>query len=143
MTHCVSGKRLHRPRANATNANLTNEWQDVEVTGRMPFEGDKNWKPWMTAFWLRVDCHNETGQVFIDDVRITASGEKLALDQPSATASIVDEGAQVVADHFTTAWHAIDPAGIIFNPLTGGLLVSDSEVEEVTPYTDNLYSVRI
>ena len=85
----------------------------------------------------------ETFSLKIDDVRITASGEKLALDQPSATASIVDEGAQVVADHFTTAWHAIDPAGIIFNPLTGGLLVSDSEVEEVTPYTDNLYSVTL
>lgn len=85
----------------------------------------------------------ETFSLRIDDARITATGEKITLDLPSATASIVDEGAQVVGDHFTTTWHAIDPAGLVFNPLTGGLLVSDSEVEEVTPYTDNLYSVTL
>lgn len=85
----------------------------------------------------------ETFSLIIDEARLAATGEILALDQPSASALIVDEGAQVVADHFTTAWHAIDPAGIIFNPLTGGLLVSDSEVEEVTPYTNNLFSVTL
>ena len=85
----------------------------------------------------------ETFSVRIDDARITATGQKLTLDQSSATASIVDEGPQVVADHFTNTFHAIDPAGIVFNPLTGGLLISDSEVEEVTPYTNNLFSVTL
>lgn len=85
----------------------------------------------------------ETFSLTIDQARITATGQIITLDQPSATASIVDEGAHVVADHFTTSWHAIDPAGIVYNPLTGGLLISDSEVEEVTPYTDNLFSVTL
>ena len=56
--------------ASGTNVNLTNEWQDVEVTGRMPVEGDNSWKPWMTAFWLRVDCRDEKGQVLVDNVVI-------------------------------------------------------------------------
>lgn len=54
----------------ATNVNLTQEWREFEATGRMPLENDKNWKPWMTAFWLRVDCRDEQGQVFIDDVSV-------------------------------------------------------------------------
>lgn len=49
----------------------TNEWQEVEATGRMPREGDSNYKDWMKTFWLRVDCHEKTGQIFIDDVRIS------------------------------------------------------------------------
>ena len=34
-------------------------------------ENEASWKPWMTAFWLRVDCHEPKGQIFIDNVRIT------------------------------------------------------------------------
>ncbi len=56
---------------NGTTVNATSEWQEVEATGRMPKQGESQWKDWMKTFWLRVDCHNEAGQVFIDDVRIT------------------------------------------------------------------------
>jgi hypothetical protein len=56
--------------SSSTSFVATPEWQDVEATGRMPREGEAGWKEWMTAFWLRIDCHSDTGQVFIDDVRI-------------------------------------------------------------------------
>ncbi|MDB6006818.1 MAG: hypothetical protein JWR15_3805 [Prosthecobacter sp.] len=57
--------------AGSTSITATSEWQEVEATGRMPRENESTWKPWMTAFWLRVDCHEPKGQVFFDDVRIT------------------------------------------------------------------------
>ncbi|MFZ4765851.1 MAG: hypothetical protein ACOYMN_12945, partial [Roseimicrobium sp.] len=46
------------------------DWQDCEVTALIPAPGQPTWKPWMTEAWLRVDCHGETGQVWIDDVSI-------------------------------------------------------------------------
>ncbi len=52
----------------ATTVKLTPEWQELEATGRMPVKGDSSWKPWMTDFWLRIDCRDEKGQVFIDNV---------------------------------------------------------------------------
>ena len=55
----------------STSITATSEWKEVEATGRMPRENEAGWKPWMTAFWLRVDCHEPKGQVFFDDVRIT------------------------------------------------------------------------
>ncbi|CAN5855642.1 hypothetical protein BH11VER1_BH11VER1_19370 [soil metagenome] len=55
----------------SANAIATPEWQEVETTGRMPREGEAGWKDWMSAFWLRVDCQSDKGQVFIDDVRIS------------------------------------------------------------------------
>ncbi len=55
---------------NATTVSLTNGWQTFEATGRMPVEGEASWKPWMTAFWLRVDVRGDKGQVSIDDVTI-------------------------------------------------------------------------
>lgn len=57
--------------SNSTSITATTEWQEFEATGRMPKEGEAAWKPWMKAFWLRIDCHQPQGQVFIDDVRIT------------------------------------------------------------------------
>ena len=57
--------------AGSTSITVTSEWKEVEATGRMPRENEAGWKPWMTAFWLRVDCHEPKGQVFFDDVRIT------------------------------------------------------------------------
>jgi hypothetical protein len=39
--------------------------------GRMPRENETAWKPWMTYFWLRIDCHEPKGQVFIDNLRLT------------------------------------------------------------------------
>lgn len=56
--------------SSSTSFVATPEWQEVEATGRMPREGEAGWKEWMTAFWLRIDCHSDKGQVFIDDVRI-------------------------------------------------------------------------
>jgi len=49
----------------------TSDWTEVEATGRMLRENEAGWKPWMTAFWLRIDCHEPKGQVFIDDLRLT------------------------------------------------------------------------
>lgn len=54
----------------SSSVTATNEWSEIEVTGRMLRENEANWKPWMKAFWLRVDCHEPKGQIFIDDVRI-------------------------------------------------------------------------
>ncbi|MDB6138968.1 MAG: hypothetical protein JWO94_2040, partial [Verrucomicrobiaceae bacterium] len=54
--------------SNGASVSLTQEWQDVEVTGRMPVQGDSSWKPWMTAFWLRVDLHDDKSQVFVEKV---------------------------------------------------------------------------
>jgi len=49
----------------------TSEWREFEITGRMLRENETGWKPWMKAFWLRIDCHEPKGQVCIDDIRIT------------------------------------------------------------------------
>ncbi|MBL9180110.1 MAG: right-handed parallel beta-helix repeat-containing protein [Verrucomicrobiaceae bacterium] len=54
----------------STSLTATREWSEVEATGRVPREDEAAWKPWMKHFWLRVDCHEPEGQVFIDDVRI-------------------------------------------------------------------------
>lgn len=55
----------------STNLTATSDWHEVEATGRMLRENETGWKPWMKAFWLRIDCHEPGGQIFIDDVRIT------------------------------------------------------------------------
>lgn len=55
----------------STSATATNEWQEIEATGRMLRESEAAWKPWMKHFWLRIDCHEPKGQVFIDDIRVT------------------------------------------------------------------------
>ena len=57
--------------AQSTSVTATSEWTEVESTGRMPRENEAAWKPWMTHFWLRIDCHEPKGQVFIDNVRLT------------------------------------------------------------------------
>ncbi len=49
----------------------TSEWREFEITGRMLRENETGWKPWMKAFWLRIDCNEPKGQVCIDDIRIT------------------------------------------------------------------------
>jgi hypothetical protein len=48
----------------------TNEWQEVEATGRLPKQGEAQWKDWMKTFWPRIDCHGDKGQILIDDVRL-------------------------------------------------------------------------
>jgi hypothetical protein len=37
----------------------------------MPKEGEAQWKDWMKTFWLRIDCREAKGRVFVDDVRIS------------------------------------------------------------------------
>ncbi|HBJ87240.1 MAG TPA: hypothetical protein DDZ88_25975 [Verrucomicrobiales bacterium] len=54
-----------------TSITATPEWTEVEATGRMPRENEAAWKPWMKHFWLRIDCHEPKGQIFIDDLRLT------------------------------------------------------------------------
>ncbi|MDW4549725.1 Calx-beta domain-containing protein [Defluviimonas sp. D31] len=80
----------------------------------------------------------------IDSVNVASTGEALGIGIRSATAQIQDEGAQVVADHFTTSWGMTDPSGIVYNPLTGTLMMSDSEVDEA-PFSraNNFFSVSL
>ncbi len=54
-----------------TSITATPQWTGVEATGRMPRENEATWKPWMKHFWLRIDCHEPKGQIFIDDIRLT------------------------------------------------------------------------
>lgn len=54
----------------STSITASADWQEFEATGRIPRENEAGWKPWMKTFWLRIDCHQPQGQVFIDDVRI-------------------------------------------------------------------------
>lgn len=49
---------------------LTQDWQDMEVTGNFPGPQDSAWKEWMKDFWLRVDVHAEKGSVLLKDVTI-------------------------------------------------------------------------
>ena len=57
--------------AGSTSITATPEWTEFEATGRMPRENEAAWKPWMKHFWLRIDCHEPKGQIFIDQVRLT------------------------------------------------------------------------
>ena len=57
--------------AQGTSITATPQWTEVEATGRMPRENETTWKPWMKHFWLRIDCHEPKGQIFIDDIRLT------------------------------------------------------------------------
>jgi len=55
----------------STSITATPEWTEFEATGRMLRENEAAWKPWMKHFWLRIDCHEPKGQIFIDHVRLT------------------------------------------------------------------------
>lgn len=57
--------------APGTSVTATSEWTEVEATGRMLRADEAKWKPWMKHFWLRIDCDQPKGQVFIDDLRLT------------------------------------------------------------------------
>jgi|APTNR8051073442_1049403.scaffolds.fasta_scaffold01589_11 hypothetical protein len=87
--------------ASGTNINATNEWQEFEATGRMLRENETAWKPWMKAFWLRVDCHQPKGQLFIDDIRIT---EAAPLDEWTAWQAAGWDQNSIVADPMFVDW---------------------------------------
>ena len=73
----------------------TPEWQTVEVAGRMPKEGEAQWKDWMKTFWLRIDCRADTGRIFVDDVRIT---EAAPMDEFTAWQEAGWDKHSIVAD---------------------------------------------
>ena len=68
-------------------------------------ENETNWKPWMTAFWLRVDCLEPQGQIFIDDIRIT---EAAPLDEWTSWQGAGWDKHSLVADPMFVDWQHDD-----------------------------------
>ena len=87
--------------AGSTSLTATSEWQEVEATGRMLRENETGWKPWMKAFWLRIDCHEPKGQIFIDDVRIS---EAEPLDEWTAWQTAGWDQHSLAADPMFVDW---------------------------------------
>jgi parallel beta-helix repeat protein len=71
------------------------EWQSVEVTARLPREGDKDFRDWIKHCWVRFDSHAPSGTVSVDDLSIT---EAEPLDEWSAWQAEGWDQHSVVAD---------------------------------------------
>lgn len=91
--------------AHSTSLTATREWTEVESTGRMPRENEAAWKPWMTHFWLRIDCHEPKGQVFIDNVRLT---ECAPLDEWTSWQAEGWDKRSLIADPMFVDWQKDD-----------------------------------
>jgi len=97
----------------STPFTATSEWQEIDAGGVLPKEDQPAWKPWMTAFWLRVDCRDAKGKVIIDDVRIFE-------------AEAMDEWASWQAE----GW---DPNGIVADPLFEDAAKDDFRLKANSP----------
>ncbi len=87
--------------AGISTVTVTNEWQEYEATGRMLRENENLWKPWMTTFWVRMDCEASKGQVFIDDVRVL---EAESLNEWTAWQAAGWDKNSVIADPLFVDW---------------------------------------
>jgi len=63
-----NGKGYWQTRSQTTK--LSQDWQEVEVTGTMPKPGESQYKDWMKYFWLRMDVRAEKGSVMLKDVTL-------------------------------------------------------------------------
>jgi hypothetical protein len=73
---------------------VTPEWKKYEFTLKIPAPGEKGHHEKMQTFRARVDFHDESGELFVDDVSLVeverldewASWQKLGMDQHSVVA---------------------------------------------------------
>ena len=121
--------------ANSPNAiKVGTTWTEHEFVFKIPGPGDRNYKPEMKLFRLRVDFPDETGSLFVDDVSFTetalldewASWQALGFDQHS----LVADPLFVNADKDDYRLKPNSPAlKLGFKPIP---------VEKIGPYKDEL-----
>ncbi|SFI52204.1 Calx-beta domain-containing protein [Albimonas pacifica] len=119
------------------------------------FVGPTSWEVTIragsTTAWVPVDILDddfaegiESFSLVIEGARRAGDGSAIAIGAGAAVAEIADEGPVVVNDVFTRTWGATDPSGIVYDPVSGTLLISDSEVDEA-PFSrsQDLFSVSL
>jgi hypothetical protein len=72
----------------------------------------------------------ESFSLVVQSAELVQSGQPLDIQTAAASVTIVDEGPRVVSSLDTAALGIPDPAGLAYNPNTGTLFLSDSEVDE-------------